>query len=174
MPAIPGGIGTQPLGGSPTKPRPTKAPKTKRVKAAREPFFANLGEKKPLIIGVCVFVGLLALALGVGLLYGGDQSKEYHATLMAIYDDHKALRDRKAKDTEWNALTERVDELQDTMVAYLDKKASGKRRAQQELLFAARDYLPLLLKDSHKKPSSNERDFKNHMDTAGKLLGIEK
>lgn len=173
-PAMSGGMGSYTPGASPKPPRASKAPKTKRVKAAREPLFSNLGEKKPLLIGGGVIVGLVALVLAIGLMSSSSQSREYHATLQEIYNAHVALREKKASDQEWQPLIARADGLQKTMVASLKKTASAKNRADQALLFAARDYLPGLLKDSHKEPTRNEDEFKRNLDIAGKLLGTAK
>lgn len=173
-PAMPAGIsgGGYTPAASPKKPKAAKAPKTKRVKADRGPLFGDLGEKKPLIIGIGVIVALCVLVAVVGIMFSGGQSREHYATLLDIYKQHKALQEKKAKPAEWKPLVARANELQKTMVVELKKTASAKNRADQALLFCARDYLPGMLKTAQKKPSRDEEEFKRNLDDAGRILGV--
>lgn len=170
----PGGASSPIPGAAPQKPRPSKAaktktPKTKRVKAAREPFFANLGDKLPLLIGLGVIGSLIGIVLVIGLFFTGAEAREYHTALNEIYEEHRALREKKAPDKEWQSLTQRANTLKETIVPiYKDSR----NRAEKSLLFAVRDWMPQMLKDSHKKSSSNEAEFKRNLDDAGRILGV--
>eukprot|EP00913_Durusdinium_trenchii_P035233 g32963.t1 len=170
--AIPGAASPQAPGGAPKKPKAIKAPKVKRAKAAREPFLSNLGDKKPLVFGLGGIALASILVIVIGVTMSGGQAREYHAQLQEIYNEHKALREKKSPSSAWQPLIERAKTMKQTMVPKLEKTASSTNRADQALLFASRDFLVSMLENAQKRPTRDEDDFKRNLEQAGELLGV--
>ncbi|GAB4139404.1 MAG: hypothetical protein Tsb009_08300 [Planctomycetaceae bacterium] len=154
-------------------PKPPKPAKVKKFKGPREPLLEklNLGENKGLVMGLGGIVLFIVIVFIVGITFSGNNHEQQYATLNEIYQEHVALRNRKASDSEWNDLMARAEELKKTMPDELVKAGAGaKNRAAQELLFAVRDKLVDMLKDSRRKPSKKEKEFKAHLELARKLI----
>lgn len=88
----------------------------------------------------------------------------------AVWKEFVQLRKRRASDGEWRAFAKRVRAMQRKTVSHLLRVASAKNRTAQCLLFAIRDYLPAMLKNSRVKPSRDEKEFRRNMEIARELL----
>ncbi|MBW3540481.1 MAG: hypothetical protein KY476_09430, partial [Planctomycetes bacterium] len=98
--------------------------------------------------------------------------QSYYDRIMPLYQNFQALREQKATAAAWtkwqretNAeLATFLDDLAETAGSQPDKLA------RQHMLLAARDELPMLLKDSKEKPGRREQRFLYHMDAARRLI----
>lgn len=158
-----------------TKPQPAAVsrfvppPKPKKSRTPRGPLvdLEKLKEHKYVLLGLLAAAILVPVAIFVLPSLFGSSADGYLKQLEEIYAEHKALRERKAPASEWTPLIERATPLASEIKSTFDKTSDG---VEREVLFAGRDFLVNMLKDSQQKPSTNETQFKNHMRGARFLL----
>ncbi len=122
--------------------------------------------------GAAVAVALIVVVVMFVSFGGSDQ--EYYETYTAIWNKHKELRSRSASDDEWSSFNQEVKRQLEPIIHDLNRTASAKRPIKQHLLWAGRDYLPLMIVDARESPSEAEELFAQHMDDARLLLAGEK
>ncbi|MCA9077582.1 MAG: DUF4339 domain-containing protein [Planctomycetaceae bacterium] len=96
---------------------------------------------------------------------------ETHAFLSQSVAELRRLRDAEANNEQWATFAQRTSERLQTMIPRLQDAARADDPISMELLFLARDYLPLMLVDARERPSEAERKFDVHMDRVERVYG---
>jgi GYF domain 2 len=154
------------------KVKKEKKKKVKRSRGPREPLLPRIKEfaakNKPIVFGGLglAVVAAVVMFLAMGRSEAGD---EYLTRMKAIFDEHKALKDRKAKQADWKPLIAKAEALQSEILPVLKKTAGSKRPELQELLWASQDMLPMLQKGASPRNEDEDR-FVGHLMNAAKLL----
>ena len=144
-------------------------PKPKKSRAPRGPLIdvEKLKEQKYVLLGLLAAAILVPVAIFVLPSLIGSSADEYCKQLEEIYAEHKALRERKAPASAWAPLIERATPLAEEIESKFEKTSDS---VEREVLFAGRDFLLNMLKDSQQKPTRNETQFTNHVKGARFLL----
>lgn len=122
-----------------------------------------------------VFAAVLALIVGgvyawdhVGFSNAHDRTD--YELVVKLWTDFKNLRSSKPDEARWNELQNGTMEQLKPVVARLEKTANAKAPQRQQLLHAAKNYLPEMFRDSKEKPGKNETDLATAVSTAGKII----
>jgi hypothetical protein len=119
------------------------------------------GRPKPgLLIAVAIGVVLLAAVVAIVLLPSSDQHSDAatYREIAEIYQQHTSGG---------GDLKERLRRISDR----LSETAGSSEHAQQEMLWAARDYLLPMLGSPPGSDTRSEETFKTHMAVARQLIG---
>jgi hypothetical protein len=129
----------------------------------------HIVKSKPLY-GAAVLAAVLAVAAAAFLLTTSTSDRQIYDKFMAIWDELKLKRSQHAHSSEWLEFSNRAKKEITPLVEYLDKTASNRERAKQELLWAGEDYLLFMLGDARTQPSESEAKFAQHMQEAERIL----
>ena len=130
----------------------------------------SLAQVSPLLLAVLV---VCVLIQGWRWLAADsrDAAADY-STLSAHYQELLKLRQNAASPEQWKRFEQRVRADLEPMVEQLEGMTTSKEPAQQQILFAARDGLLMMLDQSPQKPGVAEaREFIPAMREAHTLLG---
>jgi GYF domain 2 len=156
------------------RPKKEKKRKPKRVRGPREPLVprikALIAGNKPVIFGglglAVIVAAVVFFAIGRSVPQEG-----YVNSMKEILDEHYALKKRKANHTEWKPLIAKAEALRSDIQPVLEKTASAKQPALQELLWASQDMVPML-EDRARTPNEHEVRFVVHLTNAAKMLKL--
>lgn len=149
---------------------PVSAQRAKR--RYKTPFLRSFARKEIIVFAAMLLIWLTVNAVVVGS-YAGSHAMEraYSREIQLISDEFQQSRRCTATDLEWDALQSRAEATLSPIVRELSKSADTKNPIRQHLLWAARDYMPKMLRDARLKPSEAEQLFERHMEESRRLLG---
>lgn len=128
--------------------------------------FQNSG----VVIGLGGVVALGAIVAGFLLVKKaiGPGPRESYDRITRVASEFRALRERGAADTEFDAFQQRAASELTPVVKSLAKDPSDKANAI--LIRAARDYLMRMIVEARKSPNNSEKLFDEHMQQARQFL----
>ncbi len=106
-------------------------------------------------------IALSGLIIAVAFVAYNAATKQRRqvATVEQLAAELRTLRNRSADDAAWTAFTGRATETLNRTIPELEESADASDRVSIDLLWAARDFLPQMLKDARFEPSEAERQF---------------
>lgn len=127
---------------------------------------------RKIVLGTAVAGVLVAASV---LLWPWLQVKRYsmeaiHQALVEVGDEVHRLRDSNAEESEWERFAEQARALRGEIIPPLEALARVENSASMDLLWAARDYLPSLLDEVPETEGPSERQFRFHVDRAGRAI----
>lgn len=111
-------------------------------------------------------VGWMALPAG-----NGADIQRYR-DLKKLLDDVRAKRDAKA--TDFGDLQARAKKMSKEFATVLKKEATADYPHKQQLLWAARDELPLMMKGDLTTESKTEKEFADRLTKVSQMLKVDK
>ncbi|QDU39751.1 hypothetical protein Mal4_40980 [Maioricimonas rarisocia] len=153
----------------------TPPPKAKRGKSSGPSFSFNFStpdlgiDPKQLVV-----LGLLGLVLlYVFFPFESNPAPEYYDETRAIVDRIMPLYSAKAPPGEWAPVVTEVQPRVSELAEELDKLATARNPAMQQLLAIHRDYLPPVLEGKSDTPEFVFRRVTQTLDLAGKQINRE-
>ncbi|MCA9004300.1 MAG: hypothetical protein KDA70_03425 [Planctomycetaceae bacterium] len=104
----------------------------------------------------------LALVTIYTLLVFKAHNLEYKK-IKAVHQEFLVLQQQGASDTEWESFKQSVHTRIDPVIKKLEATASSEYPVQQQLLWAARDYLYPMLDSARVSRSSDQVRFEKHL-----------
>ncbi|QDT94213.1 hypothetical protein [Gimesia algae] len=129
------------------------------------PSSTHIQKRFPFLASLCL---LILVVLNCGIIID-DQNPEY-VKINAVYKEFLKLQKQKASEQEWEEFKSKVRQKLSPVIKKLEKTADSKHLALQNMLWATRDYLPLMLDDARLKKSINQFKFETCMAEAKRLL----
>ena len=154
-----------PASAPPSQPQPKAAPAARRP-AHRSP--GNSSKTGNVILGAVA----AALLLFAGYWFWPSDASDRAAfeQLETYYEQFQRMTAADASDDLWQQFEKQlVDELQ-PVVQRLEEEATRKKPAKRQLLYAGRDYLPMMLQSRAEDPVSGQTEFEACMQAAAKIL----
>ena len=115
--------------------------------------------------GVVLLLGYLVMSF----LSGGNNTTMY-MDIETAYNEFLELRTNNASQDQWSEFIDRSEEVILPMMDLLSKTASTKQPARQHMLWALRDYWPIVVDQCREQPNTSEVNFARELAEAHLIL----
>lgn len=145
---------------------------TESTQDVRTAFFSISDFKnKSLLRRIAYAAVFVVFLLGLKIFWLSDNSDyEIYNALQSRLNAVKSYRSQGAGPIKWEILANNIHAEFQPIISSLEKKTNANSRVKQELLIAARDYLPKVLQESRREVSRNEERFVEHLENARMIL----
>jgi len=139
---------------------------------ARAGFFSLRDFKnKSLLRRIAYAAVLVVFLLGLKIFWLTDNSDyEIYNALQSRLNAVKSYRSQGAGPIKWEILANNIRAEFQPIISSLENESNANSRVKQELLIAARDYLPQVLQESRREVSQDEKRFVEHLENARMIL----
>jgi hypothetical protein len=140
-----------------------------RVQIACSGVIDGIAGQMRFVRAVISWIALVAVAVGLVFILIRNFPQFWFAasdpmeTYTSLWDELKEKRTANASSTEWDAFAVRAEKELAPIVVRLERIASADNRVAQQLLWAGRDYFPMMLDDARSGVSGSEEKFDYHL-----------